>query len=162
MLKPSTKNLRGYLQARGDLLIMRILQSRLKKAILIILLIFLLLFTCVILNNFSDFFKMINVDTEYSSNLPANFLHELSNIYEIGASNIKVSDTKKVIGFELNYDAKKSFSIIKDELKKNNWTFFESGSECLGSFSKKGGIYNWALINCTNISNTTSVVITLD
>lgn len=135
---------------------------RLLIGILIVVFIFIMIFISKSIKEFQNYDELINCDDKYSSVVPSNFYQELFSIVDIGGTDIKTSQDKNVVGFNMPFRAPISFSIIKEKLISNNWNFTENESNTISTFWKDEGHYTWLFLNCVDVGNSTSVIITLN
>lgn len=130
--------------------------------VLIVVCIFIMIFISKSIKELQNYDELINCDDKYSSVVPSNFYQELFSIADIGGTNIKTSQDKNVVGFNMPFKAQISFSIIKEKLVSNNWKFTENESNTISTFWKDEGDYTWLFLNCVDVGKSTSVIITLN
>ena len=89
--------------------------------------------------------------------LPASMKMEIIDLSN--KSDIRLNATEDVLSYVENLDAEKAFSNLKEKLINKGWTYIESNSDVIGSFIKKGGIYNWLSVSCIEQGQQSIIVI---
>ena len=63
-----------------------------------------------------DYDSLLNFDTNYSSDIPENYLDEVVDINSLDAHLIMIDKSEKVVGFSIDNDAVTSFNNLKEQL----------------------------------------------
>lgn len=133
---------------------------RLVFGVIIVGLIFAFITVSSYIENHSEDSSILNYSEKYKKTLPSNFNSEIFDVHGLNFSNLLTKDDEKVVGFSLRSKADESFALIKSKLEDNNWNFAESGSQTAGSFYKDEGEVTWLFLNCIDVGDGSSVVIT--
>lgn len=134
--------------------------KRLIKSIAILIVLFLIIFVFVRLNFIKDFIDLITSTKQTSSFFSESLSNDIFDVNNIQAKDFRFSKDNKVIGFSVAGNYKDTFLTIKVLLEQNNWKFFESQRDNCASFYKSDGQYTWLFLNCVQMGEDTSVVVT--
>lgn len=137
-------------------------KTRLIFGAIIVFGIFAFIFASSFFEKQKDLENMLNVDAKYSADLPNNFCAEVVDVNSINATDVKVSQDEKIVGFNMSLPAEKSFSIIKNKLNEKNWKCIDSSNYNYANFIKDEGEYTWLFINCVDVGGGCSVIFTKD
>ncbi len=95
----------------------------------------------------------------YSSDLAASFYEEVAPTDTFVRS--WASDDGHVVGLSSGLEDTDFFALLRSGLEKRGWLMVESGSDVMGSFMKKEGVYSWVFVQCVSQDDGSMAVVTL-
>ena len=90
-------------------------------------------------------------------NLPDAFSHEIGTLPD--ARDLRANAEGTVISYLVEGDEDATLKRIVDSLESKGWISVPLGGACGASFVKDSGACTWAVVSCTEVGDSTSVVI---
>ena len=92
-----------------------------------------------------------------AADVPDAFAEEVG--FLPGARDVRVSGDGSVVGYVVSQSCSDALDLIAEQMETGGWTAVSLGRVEGATFIKPEGVHRWALITCTQVDASTSVVV---